>query len=330
MANKNENSAAQEAAKKALAALQAKKESGTDTKAATRTTAEPAATKTADKSATRTKVQHNITHVDQQSTSKEELLAVTRANARPYRVAAIILWIVAIACEVLAILCFKKVFKWDFVQNNPGWYISWIVCLALDLICVIVGSQMWKKGNHLDPASEKNKTRFWLHNNLGVIVSVIAFAPFIIFVLTDKKATKQSKTIAAIVAVVALLVAGLTSVDWNPVSQEEMLEEAGIESGATYELVYWTKSGTVFHYYEDCGHLDHSIELFSGTSVAAVEAGKTRMCKTCYDKAVREGAISAEDGETTDNSGTDNTDKTGDEGDVDGSDNETSQVDIGN
>ena len=309
MANKKENTAAQEAAKKALAALQAKKDAEGGEKNVTRTTS----------GATKTKVQHNITHVDQQSSSKEELLAITRANARPYRVGAIILWILAIAFEVLAILCFKKVFKWDFIQNNPGWTISWAVCLGLDLICVIFGSLLWKKGNHLDPASEKNKTRFWLHNNLGVLISVIAFAPFLIFVLTDKKASKQSKTIAAIAAVVALLVAGLVSYDWNPVSQEQMLDEAGISTDAEYPLVYWTKSGGVYHYYEDCGHLDHSIELFSGTSVAAIEAGKTRMCKTCYDKAVREGAITAENNDSSDNGGDkgeDNTDNGADQADA--------------
>lgn len=301
MATNKDNSNLQDAAKKALAAVQAKK------------AAEKANASAAGESGTRAGVQHNITHVEQQSASKDELLAVTKKNARPYRIAAVILWILAIAFEVFAILCFKKVFKWNFIAENPGWTVSWIVCLVLDLACVIIGSQLWKKGNHLDPASAKNKTRFWLHNNLGVIVSVIAFAPFIIFVLTDKKAGKQSKVIAAVVAVVALLIAGLTSVDWNPVSQEEMLEEAGVESGEVYEQVYWTKSGTVYHLFEDCGHLKNSPDLMEGTSVAAVESGKTRLCKTCYSRAVAEGLIE-ETGETVD---PDNTEKTDDSGKTD-------------
>ena len=267
MATKKDNNAAQDAAAKALAAVQAKK------------------------SAEKAKVQHNITHVEQQTVGKTELLAVTRKNAMPYRVAAIILWILAIAFEVLAILFFKKVIKWDFALNNPGYYISWIVCIVLDFICVMVGSLLWKKANHLDPASAKNKTKFWLHNNLGVIVAVIAFAPFIIFVLTDKKADKQSKTIATAIAAVLIIAAVLVGIDWNPVSQEQMLEEAGIDTGAVYEHVYWTKGGKVYHLYEDCGHLNNSSDLLEGTSQAAVENGKTRMCQDCSSRGVKEGLI---------------------------------------
>jgi len=41
-----------------------------------------------------------------------------------------------------------------------------IICIVLDLIFVIIGSLLWKKANHIDPISEKNKTKFWLWNNL--------------------------------------------------------------------------------------------------------------------------------------------------------------------
>ena len=266
MATKKDNNAAQDAATKALAAVQAKKN------------AEKAA-KTAEKS----KVQHTITHVGQQSEGKEELLAITKKNALPYRIGAIILWVLAIGFEVLAILLFKRVIQFSFTTENPGWWLAWGGALLLDLVCVIIGSQLWKKGNHLDPASAKNKTRFWLHNNLGVIVSVVAFVPFIILVLLDKNADKKSKTIAAIAAAVALVIAGLTSVDWNPVSQEELLEAAGLGNN-----VYWTQSGTVYHAYEDCGSLNHSSELFEGTTQAAIENGKTRMCKFCEARAEKE------------------------------------------
>ena len=92
-----------------------------------------------------------------------------------------------------------------------------------------------------------------------------------------------------------------------------MLEEAGVESGEVYEKVYWTKSGTVYHLFEDCGHLKNSPDLMDGTSVAAVENGKTRLCKTCYSRAVAEGLIE-ETGETVD---PDNTEKTDDSGKTD-------------
>ena len=274
MATKKDNSAAQDAAQKALAAVQAKK------------AAEKS--KASGNAESKAKVQHNITHVGQESTNKEELLAITRKNALPYRIGAIILWVLGLAFEVFAILFFTHKLEMSFTTENPGWTISWVVCLVLDLACVIIGSQLWKKANHLDPASAKNKTRFWIHNNLGVIISVIAFVPFIIFILLDKSADKKSKTIAAIAAAVALVIAGLTSVDWNPISQEELLEAAGTES------VYWTESGTVYHLYEDCSHLNHSVELKEGTTTTAIEQGKTRACKTCEARALREAEASVE------------------------------------
>ncbi|MBQ6680098.1 MAG: hypothetical protein IJM76_08785 [Lachnospiraceae bacterium] len=251
--------------------------------------ARAAAEKAQKAAAEKRKVQHTYTQVGQQSNSKEELLAATRKNALPYRIGAIILWVVAIAFEVLAILIFTKKLQFGFTQENPGYTISWIVCLVLDLIALIIGSQLWKKGNHLDPAPAKNKARFFIQNNLGVIVAIIAFVPFLIIALLDKNADKKTKLIAVIAAVVALAIGGLTSVDWNPVSQEEMLDAAGVDT------VYWTASGTVFHAFDDCQHLSRTVELLTGTSTAAIENGKTRMCKTC------EARLAAE--EVPDNSG---------------------------
>ena len=268
MATQKKNTAAEEAAKKALEAAQAKK--------------------TAEKAAEKKKVEHKVTQVGQQSANKEELLAVTKKNAMPYRIGAIVLWVLAVACEIMAILVFVHKLQFKFTADNPGWWICWGAFLLLDLIFVIVDSQLWKKGNHLDPASAKNKTKFWLHNNLGVIVAILAFLPFIIIVLTDKKADKKFKTIAVAAAAAALIIGGLTSVDWNPISQEEMLEAAGTDT------VYWTESGTVFHCYEDCSHLNHSYELFSGTSTTAIEQGKTRLCKTCEARVEREEAAALE------------------------------------
>ena len=261
MATNKNNDAAQDAAKKALAAVQAKK------------------------AAEKKKVEHTITHVGQESTSAEELLAITKKNATPYRIGAVVLWLLAIGFEVLAILFFKCVIQFPFTMEKPGWYAAWIVCLVLDLICVVIGSLLWKKGNHLDPKSAKNKLTFWLHNNLGLVMAALAFFPFIIFVLTDKNAQKQSKIVAVAAAVVALVIAGLTGYDWNPISQEELLESAGVG-----DHVYWTESGTVYHAFEDCSHLNHSKELFEGTSTTAIEQGKTRICKTCEQRAEKEAA----------------------------------------
>ncbi len=68
-----------------------------------------------------------------------------------------------------------------------------------------------------------------------------------------------------------------------------MLENAHIDT------VYWTASGTVFHAYDDCSHLNNTVELRTGTSAAAIEDGKTRLCKTCEARAAKEAEQLASD-----------------------------------
>ena len=61
-----------------------------------------------------------------------------------------------------------------------------IVFIALDLIFVVIGSLLWKKANRLNPASEKNGFKFFVQNQLGLIIAVIAFLPIVIMVFTNK------------------------------------------------------------------------------------------------------------------------------------------------
>ncbi len=200
-----------------------------------------------------------------------------KSGALKYRIGAVVLWLAAIAFEVIAVLLLVGKLEWTFLPTLA----IIIIALVLDLICVIAGSLLWKKSNLLDPASEKNKLKFWLWNNMGLIVCAFAFIPFVIIALTNKNADKKTKTIATIVAIIALLIGGLFSYDWNPISQEQK-EEAIAEYGD--ETVYWSNFGRVYHLDEDCSHLNHSDELTSGTVEQAIEANRTRVCKTCEAK----------------------------------------------
>lgn len=198
-------------------------------------------------------------------------------SATGLRIGAIVLWVAAIAFEVLAVLIlFGKL----SIPRIPT-LAQIIGFLVLDLGCVIAGSTLWKKANRIDPASEANKVKFWLWNNLGLIVTAFAFIPFVILALTNKNADKKTKTIAAVVAIIALLIGGLVSYDWNPISAEE--KEAAIETLGEKE-VYWSPFGTVYHTDYDCSHLNHSDELTQGTVQQAIEANRTRLCKTCEAK----------------------------------------------
>ena len=217
-----------------------------------------------------------------------------KSAALKYRVGAAVLWVAAIVFEVLAVLVlFGKI----AITAIPTIALI-IIALVLDLACVSVGSTLWKKANHIDPASKANKVKFWLWNNMGLIVTAFAFIPFIVLTLTNKNADKKTKAIATVVAVIALLIGGLISYDWNPVSIEDKEEAVEVLGDST---VYWSQFGKVYHTSTECSHLNNSDTLYEGSVEKAIEEGRVRICKDC---AKRDNIETDEDGYVI-NKGTD-------------------------
>ena len=195
-------------------------------------------------------------------------------NATGLRIGAIVLWVLAIGFEVMALLVVLGKLGITFLPSI--WQL--IIFIVLDLACVIIGSRLWIKANHIKPASEKNKFLFWLWNNMGVIVAVIAFVPLVIILLTNKNLDKKTKAIAVVVAIIALLIGGLASYDFNPVSQEQ--QQAAI-SVLGDEQVYWAPFGHVYHTHEDCQALNQTDTLTVGSVEEAIAANRTRLCSFC-------------------------------------------------
>ncbi len=222
---------------------------------------------------------HNIVAAEPDKEKEGKVIHEAKpvGNATGLRAGAIILWVVAFIFEILAYLVLIGKINLNFMPTL--WQL--IVFLVLDLICVIVGSQLWKKANHIKPASEKNKVKFWLWNNMGVIVCVICFLPIIILLLTNKDLDKKTKTIAVVVAIIALLIGGVSSIDYNPVSQEQL---AAAEEALGDETVYWAPFGKVYHTHEDCSALNHTDTLTAGTVDQAIAANRTRLCSFCASK----------------------------------------------
>ena len=193
-------------------------------------------------------------------------------NATGLRVGAVVLWVLALVFEVLAIALILE--KLLILPKIPALY-KGIGALVVDFICVVIGSQLWKKANHIDPASQKNPVKFWLWNNMGVFVAAVAFIPFVVLLLLNKDTDKKTKVVGTAVAAVFLVISGLASYDWNPLSKEA-LEQANAGS-----VVFWTEHGKKFHLYEDCQALDRTDELTTGTADEAIEAGRGTVCKFC-------------------------------------------------
>ena len=202
-----------------------------------------------------------------------------KERATSKRIIAVCLWLVGIFFEVIGILRLKGVIGWIPALSETAFL---IIVLVLDCIAVVIGSQFWKKANHIDPASEKNALKFWVQNNLGTIISVIAFLPIILFVLTDKEMDKKNKTIVSAVAIVLLLIAGISSYDFNPVSSEQLQRaEQEVLNVNPSGTVYWAPNSKKYHVDKDCPSFSRSETVFEGSVKEAFEAGLSDPCRRC-------------------------------------------------
>ena len=122
---------------------------------------------------------------------------------------------------------------------------------------------------------------------MGVIACVLAFVPFIVLLLNNKEVDKKTKTIATVVAIIALLIGGVASYDFNPVSIEQKDAAVATISGN----VYWAPFGKVYHTSEDCQALNQSETLTYGTVEQAIAAGRTRLCAFCAKRDHIDGVV---------------------------------------
>lgn len=209
----------------------------------------------------------------------------SKGRATQLRLIACILWLLGICAEVGAIWVLLKSAK----PMETSMWVWMIALIVVDLILVVIGSQIWKKANRLDPASERDSVRFFIQSQLGVIISIIAFLPLVILIFTNKGLSGKQKGIIGGIAAIALIIAGVTSADFNPPSVEQYTQQANrVEELMGKNDVYWTKSGTKYHLYDDCPHINSkkTDQIFEGTVAQARELKNiTELCKTCESRA---------------------------------------------
>ena len=156
-----------------------------------------------------------------------------KSGATTKRVIAFILWGLAIAAEGVGIWYLLTQLRGTNVDGEPNTgfipsdYLMWALIGLLVVIGVltIIGSQLWKAANHADPASRQEKFRYFVQNQLGALIPIIAFVPIIIVILLNKNLDNRTKGFAGAVGAVVLVAAVLLGIDWNPASQEANTEE---------------------------------------------------------------------------------------------------------
>ncbi len=218
------------------------------------------------------------------SSSDQRVFIPSEENAKKAtmnRIISVILWAAGIGIEIFAIIKLKEV---------PVNMTLLIILIVAILILVVIANILWKKANRLDPASEKNKTKFFIQNQLGLIISVLAFLPLVVLILKNKNLSGKQKGILGAIAGVALVIAGLTGTDFDPVSQEQYAEQTKqvelLNNGVNN--VYWTKSGRSYHLYQDCSYIntDRTTEIFQGKVASARELKNiTDLCDRCANRA---------------------------------------------
>ena len=205
----------------------------------------------------------------------------SKAKAKQFRIIAFILWIIAIGIEIYAI------FK--LISNET--MVALIIAIVVTLVCAVIASILWKKANRLDPASEKDKARFFIQNQLGAIMGVLAFLPLVILIFTNKDLDGKTKGIAGSIAVVAMLIAGISGADFNPPSVEKYTEEINKQNETLKDLnvtgyVHWSKAGNKYHIDRYCHHIKNKSNITQGTVNASFEQrGISELCKTCKNRA---------------------------------------------
>ncbi|MFF1541342.1 hypothetical protein ACFVWL_14770 [Microbacterium sp. NPDC058269] len=221
-----------------------------------------------------------------------------KAAATRFRWIAAILWAVAIIGEGVGIfwLLRQRVFVGEdgtllrdpdtglleeqgVTATFPQWaFIALLVLLVVIAALSITGSVLWKKANRLDPARKADKTRFFVQNQLGAIIAVVAFLPLVILIFLNKDMDKGQKTTAGIVGVALAALAVVIGVDFTPPSVEQYTaDQSAVIQLLGKDEVVWVDGGKVYHVCDEVSAIQTGSEIRTGTTAQAVEAGKIRL-----------------------------------------------------
>ncbi|HEY6047418.1 MAG TPA: hypothetical protein VIV07_00030, partial [Sphingomicrobium sp.] len=132
---------------------------------------------------------------------------------------AVIAWVIAIGGEIFGVVMLRQ-HKFD--HGNLPLLIGILAGIA---IFAIAGSLMWKAANKQDPARESDRARFFFQNQLGAIITVIAFLPLLVLIFMDKDMDPKNKKIAGGVGVVLALIATAMGVSYHPPSVEQYTKD---------------------------------------------------------------------------------------------------------
>src|SRR5687767_7899847 len=142
-----------------------------------------------------------------------------KSASRRLRIFALLCWAVAIGGEAAGIYLLMQR---KFDSGNLPLLIGILVGIA---VFAIAGSMLWKAANRRNPASKADAFRFFVQNQLGAIITLIAFLPLIVLILMDKDMDPKNKQIAGGIGAVLAVLATLIGVNFQPPSVEQYTQD---------------------------------------------------------------------------------------------------------
>lgn len=142
-----------------------------------------------------------------------------KSSSKRLRIFALLSWAVAIGGEIFGIYELKQ-HKFD--NGNLPLLIGILVGIA---VFAIAGSMLWKAANRHDPATKADAFRFFVQNQLGAIITLIAFLPLIVLIFMDKDMDPKNKQIAGGIGAALAVIATLLGVNLKPPSVESYTQD---------------------------------------------------------------------------------------------------------
>src|SRR5512136_3116758 len=151
-----------------------------------------------------------------------------KQQSSTFRIIAAVLWVLAIGIEAFAIF---------WVLRQPHVNMALLIgAIVVTGILAIGGDLLWKRANQLDPASTSEPARFFIQNQLGAIIALIAFLPMIIMIFLNKNMNGQQKGIAGGIGIVVLVIAAVMGISFHPPSVQQYSATAAAMTSQASQL----------------------------------------------------------------------------------------------
>jgi hypothetical protein len=202
-----------------------------------------------------------------------------KGQATRLRIIALVLWAAAIILELVAIFWLLRPSFDELTASHgfPQWrWWTLIAFIAVIGVLAVIGSFLWKKANRHDPASRNEPVKFFIQNQLGAFIALLAFLPLIVMIFLNKDMDAKQKNIAGAAGIIVALAATVLGVDFKPLSQEQAAVESQVVTHLVgQDLVWWSAGGKVVHLCENASDIKNAkTQISSGPVADALAKGK--------------------------------------------------------